>query len=837
VGVSDEKVENNQYIQLNFSANQGTTQYSRTALLTYNTITNKPLFVLKAIPSSYTIIGNDIESQSGIINVSNNGNTASAAGRITSSEFTNDATFFTTNYGPSCGIESVLQVGESCNVFVRLNAKNENSPNGESGIANYQVGYTGLVLCETGTIATPINYNITPNQQGFTITNVAVIGNRSGSGTIGDVYIFGGDTAANSKVTITYKNSGTNLVYVLGVNESNTSNIYWKMEPFVATQVPVHGTFSITYTNQLGNMINNITNTLLAPNENITLPTIYFQDNSSGVSSLFQQTVRYQDRDTIYADGRLGSVSNTITTLNRNTTFESFQVTAKLNPNGGNYGAITQNIALDIASNNLASSDGCSSSEIDNITKISCNINDTASKYAVYSINPLYIISESLNINASFNPRKDETITNGQAVVINPVFQRANLPQIYWTTEASTSNIKSESNALGFAIGNDGTRYIAIIESSTNGSLKILSEKNQTFTTLGDINDKLSSTKPYVSLAVYGATPYTAYTNLDNHLVVKKFINPNWQDVATGLPNTTNLYYANIKIDNNGTIYVSATTAESVTCDITEINPQCGGNIRIFQLASNNNSWTAFESNSSSTSGHNSLAFNPKEANYVNVEVRSIGKIRNIRVAYQDINADDESGTGWVGASSGETAINKETDVNSLSLSIDANGNEFVFANDTTNANNPLIIGYYPYNGTYPKGSAWNNNPISFSNNVTSIASAVSPKDNSPYVTFIQGSTTTKTPQVFRYAGGGFTLNNWSMNGMINTDNINQISIAFDPITKYPVVVYVNNDGINIHKISLSKNRTIKYQFGSSILCCQSNYFYILISVHFRKMN
>jgi hypothetical protein len=456
VRLSDSVIENSKQILITLTGTVNGNSYTRNALVTYNTVTNRPLFILQPTPSSYNLTADGVESQTGTILVSNNGATASSSGKITLSSITQSKAFFTVTYGPKCE-SGTLAIGESCLVYLKLGPRTESASYvGESGIATYTVGVLGINLNESSTATTSINYNIQSYAQGFNITNITLAAADSGSGTLASPYIIGGEKVA-PKLIVTYQNIGLRAMKVMGAYESTTSRIFWRRESFSPIIVNPNESFTITYTNVLGSTpANYLINTLVSPAENITLPTLYFL-NANNASERFQQDVDNNGSMIVYVTGQLGTINNTINITNPSLFVESYTITSTLTTTRA-YTDISLNALSDISGNKVFSiTSNCTSNESGSITNLNCMLNQTNNTgSAIYTVNPLFI-SESIPINIYYNAPGYNMNSNNQAFVLNTINLGSNLSSLMTITPKNPTLNLGTTQQFTATVNQNGT--------------------------------------------------------------------------------------------------------------------------------------------------------------------------------------------------------------------------------------------------------------------------------------------------------------------------------------------------------------------------------------------
>ena len=775
VKVYDKFVEDTKQILLTFNAvaGLGSTVYNRSSVVTYNVITNKPLFVLQPVPTTYQIFGNGKESQTGVIVVSNNGATSTSTGRIDSSKFTLFDNFFNVDLGTEkCRLTQTLAVGESCLVTIRLNSKNEAIALGESGTAVYTLNTTGLNLGESGVTRANIPFRVLPNSQGFKITNVTLADSDSGDGTSANHFVLGGEKKL-SKVIIRYENESSNKLRVMGMYESGTSGIFWNRESFSVIDVNPGESFTVTYTNVLGsNRANYLSNTSMNPVENIMLPTLYFQDFTLAESNPtpFKQTVYYNSGSYVYVDGKLGTLTNNVTINNPGLVTESYTLSSQFGLNGRNYGSnIVVNSFADISGNTLLSNTNCIPTESLAVTLIVCTLNNTqTSGYATYGVQSSYILESSTLFNVYYNRPGYNLDTNGQAVVVNLTENTVTLPQLKWQQVANTQ-IQSNQKVLKLGLDSNNTKFILVSESGGNydGQISLLKESNGLVTPLV----RGIGTTSYASMKVnsFDNNVYIAYIGANNYANIVRY-NTSTSMIESLFVGTDSLSSKNPSIS----VYKDATNV--IFTDILFI----GSDSKLVRYNNSSNdlsSWTKYTSANT----------------YLLAVINENNKTNSFNIGVDSNNAVDTlypTTSDYLNV--GSQTIQGIANSKSMALSIGSNSDLFLAYDDWNSSFGKLKIAYY--DGSQPINSgSWSS--VTYSDGVANSIASRMPASNQPFISYVDDGNL----KVIRYIGtpfaknrfqlfGGFDIGNFT--GSLNNNQL--VDVDFDKVSNYPVVVYVD---------------------------------------------
>ncbi len=226
VSVNDSFTDLNQQINLGFKANyagsNGTSSYSRVMPLTYNSTAYGAIIALSSL-SNMSISGNNIESETQNLTISNNG---AADATLTSIGLIDNPAYLLANSG-DCGVS--LAGGSSCTAQIKLGPIDNSSSTESTGIANYIVNYAAVGQTPAGIESTSVAWSVSSNIIQPPIINMvtSVTGCASGDGittTCMDNPTATGGTAGNIQVVLTFTNSSTvTAASTISLPESSSS--------------------------------------------------------------------------------------------------------------------------------------------------------------------------------------------------------------------------------------------------------------------------------------------------------------------------------------------------------------------------------------------------------------------------------------------------------------------------------------------------------------------------------------------------------------------------------------------------------------------------------------
>ncbi len=319
VTVSDSTAEIGKNINLGISGtyNNGSSQiYSRLLALAY---TSNQYQALLSVPATTmaSIVGNNTESSTATITVSNNGE---APAVITNSALSSQPAYLTVSNNGCSG--ATVNSGASCIVTLRVGPTTAQSE--ITGNATYGVTYSGGQTA-AGTVASnDVSYSVQANSQNITMETVTASAGISGDGASATSYQISGALAL-PKIILTYRNSGTNPVQISGIHNTN-SPISWEIDPATSScynsgSLPsatiASGAFcTIVFNNVLAQYAKAVSNGVGATyTENLIVPTLIFQDMVA-TTTQFQVTPAAPapiSGDTIYVQGNQATLANNLT--------------------------------------------------------------------------------------------------------------------------------------------------------------------------------------------------------------------------------------------------------------------------------------------------------------------------------------------------------------------------------------------------------------------------------------------------------------------------------------------------------------------------------------------
>jgi hypothetical protein len=281
-------------IGMNANYNDGASKtYSRVMVINYSASDFRPILVV-TIPA-LSIVGNNVESQTVNVTVSNSG---AAAATITNNGLTNAPAYVTTT-GTCVG---TLAAGSSCIIpTVKAGPTIASSTLTPSGIS-YDVTYYGGTI-SSGSPTTSngaVGITVQPNNQNISILSAPVVTQySSGDGSNVTPYIFLGSNTQSKTVTVTYTNSGVNPIQITGVSNTN-SGYNWAINTSSSTcyngstlpslAIAPNSTCTIVFRNALLDNYLGLVAVLGASYAmNLTLPTIIFKDTVATTTQFSQQ--------------------------------------------------------------------------------------------------------------------------------------------------------------------------------------------------------------------------------------------------------------------------------------------------------------------------------------------------------------------------------------------------------------------------------------------------------------------------------------------------------------------------------------------------------------------
>ncbi|MBX9866496.1 MAG: hypothetical protein K2Y14_06235, partial [Burkholderiales bacterium] len=442
VEVADSATDLNQQINLGFSASyagsSGTQAYRRVMPLAYSSTAYGAIIAITPA-DAMTISGNNFESTTQILTISNSGNLSANISNTLS-----DNPAYLTESATTCG--ATLAAASSCTSTIQFGPTY--SAAGASGASNYTVDYTAVGQTPSGSVVSSIDWTVQSYAQSISLTSVESSGAASGDGLSGTPYIFSGSSNASKLVTLTYTNTGTNSLKITGIQESNS--VYaWSM-PSDGNHcdnnviLPPNGTCSIQFENVLATNILALGASVGATyTENINVPTLTYQDATNSQVQFNAQPNLPTGGTIIYAQSNQATLSNLVTVNEIGTAYESVTVSHLL-ANATDYASIivTTNmedyfITLPTQPNDPY---GCSSSSANGILTQTCTLGASAlAESATYLLNQTLLnASTDLILSALFSSNSSDL---GLVLSMNPIFAISNLwmsppvpPLIFVTT-------------------------------------------------------------------------------------------------------------------------------------------------------------------------------------------------------------------------------------------------------------------------------------------------------------------------------------------------------------------------------------------------------------------
>ena len=206
VAVNDSATDLNQQINLGFQASyigaNGIANYSRVVPLSYSSTSYGAIIALSTL-SSMSISGNNLESATQSLTISNNG---AAAADLTSLGLVDNPAYLTAN-SSDCG--SSLGAGSSCDVALKLGPTYSYLES--SGVASYVVNYAAVGQTPAGVESASVTWSVAPDLPNITMV-ASVTGCASGNGittTCLDNPTATGGSSSSIQVVLTFTNSST----------------------------------------------------------------------------------------------------------------------------------------------------------------------------------------------------------------------------------------------------------------------------------------------------------------------------------------------------------------------------------------------------------------------------------------------------------------------------------------------------------------------------------------------------------------------------------------------------------------------------------------------------
>ena len=434
VNVADSATDLNQQINLGFRASyagtSGTQTYNRVMPLGYSSTAYGAVIGLAPVDPSLTISGNNFESTTQVLTISNSGNLPANISGVLSG---NPA--YLTESATTCGAS--LAAESSCTSTLKFGPTY--SAAGDTGASSYTVDYTAVGQTPSGTVVSSIGWTVQSYAQSISLTAVESSGAASGNGLSETPYIFNGSNPASKLINLTYTNTGTNAIKITGI-QNNNSVYAWSMpgdgnscDNNVTLQP--NASCSIQFENVL------VTNILAlgasvgaAYTENITVPTLTYQDATNSNVQFDAQPNLPTGGTTIYAQSNQATLANTVTVYQAGTTNESVTVSHLLaNATGYSDVMVTTQMESYLLSGVYSST--CSSSATAGILTQTCNLSENQlSGSGTYLVNQTLLNADTaLNLTTLFSTNVP---AQGLVISMNPIFAITDLGVIPTTVYA-----------------------------------------------------------------------------------------------------------------------------------------------------------------------------------------------------------------------------------------------------------------------------------------------------------------------------------------------------------------------------------------------------------------
>lgn len=378
VALADNATDLNQQINLGFTANYagttGTQSYSRLMPVTYSSTAYGAIVAIDPTAPSITISGNNYESTTQTLTLSNNGNLPAT---ITPS-LTN-APAYLTESTTTCG--ATLNAESSCNITLQFGPTfNASSTN---GTAVYQVNYTAAGQTPSGVVTSEIAWTVQGYAQSISLTDHSALGATSGNGeSLNTQYNFtarGRDQVVTKSITLTYTNTGTNPMKIMGIQDSNSAYT-WKIggdgTTCIAgtTTLAPNDTCKIVYDNVFESNILALRSVGATYSENLILPTLIYQD-ATNANIQFSATPNLPTGGTtLYAQSNQATLAN-IVTVNESGNLNESVTVSHLLANASGYGDITVTTKMeDYFVSLVGTPSACSSNSTDGIMTQTCTL-------------------------------------------------------------------------------------------------------------------------------------------------------------------------------------------------------------------------------------------------------------------------------------------------------------------------------------------------------------------------------------------------------------------------------------------------------------------------------
>lgn len=450
INVNDNQTDLGAQIKAGFDASyeatDGTKPYAQTLPITYNSTSYGAIITITPANPNLTISGNNFESMTQVLTISNNGNLPANITRVLSGNPS-----YLTESATTCGAS--LAAGSSCTSTIQFGPTY--SAGGANGSSSYTINYTAVGQTPSGSVVSNIAWTVQGYAQSISLTALESFGASSGNGLSGTPYLFNGNSSDSKLINLTYTNTGTNSLKITGIQNNNL--VYaWTMpgdgNSCKNNKVLQPGdTCNIQFENVLFTNILAIGASVGASyTENITVPTLIYQDDTDSNIQFNAQPNLPTGGTTIYAQSNQATLANTITVNEAGTANESVTISQLL----ANATGYTNNILVSTKMESYlisgVYSGDCSSSSSNGVLTQSCNLNDSQ-----VSGSGTYLVNQTL-----LNPGSDLTLSalfstnasaQGLVISMNPTYTIANLGSIALIYYASNGVVGYDGNLLAQA--------------------------------------------------------------------------------------------------------------------------------------------------------------------------------------------------------------------------------------------------------------------------------------------------------------------------------------------------------------------------------------------------
>ena len=483
VTVADSATDLNQQINLGFIASyagsSGSQSYSRVMPLSYSSTSYGAIISIDPSSASVTITGNNNESTTQVLTISNSGNVPANISRALS-----DNPAYLSESASNCG--ATLNAESSCSVTLQFGPTY--SADSSSGSSVYTVNYTAAGQTPSGSVSSTIDWTVQSYAQGISLTEQSALGSTSGNGETSETqYNFtalGRDQVITKSITLTYTNTGTNSMKITGIQDGN-SPYTWQVGGNGTTCIPgttilaPTDTCKIVYDSVFESNILALRNVGTTYTENLTVPTLVYQDATNSNVQFSAQPNLPTGGVTIYAQSNQATLANSVTVNELGTPYESVTISHLLaNADDSLYVTVTSKMEdYFVTIPTLGDPTGCSYSSANGLITQTCIMgkNDP-------SLSVTYMVNQSL-----LNNDSDLTLTVlfstdnlSQIVAMNQIYATVNLGlvapcnpcHIFVTNGTHDGNLSQECSGAGCATSSEsgilGADSICQAEARTN---------------------------------------------------------------------------------------------------------------------------------------------------------------------------------------------------------------------------------------------------------------------------------------------------------------------------------------------------------------------------------